>query len=129
MKKDIADISDIKVFVDGFYDKVRNDALIGPVFSDTIIGDWQPHLDKMYAFWNASLFGVSGFRGNPFARHAPLKIERQHFDRWLLLFNETINHHFEGDIAALAEQRAGQMANMFLLRLNQINGNGNNVVV
>ncbi|MDB5125504.1 MAG: globin [Mucilaginibacter sp.] len=129
MKKNIADISDIKIFVDEFYNKVRNDGLIGPVFSDKIIGDWQPHLNKMYAFWNASLFGVAGFRGNPFARHAPLKIEKQHFDRWLLLFNETIDDHFEGDVAALAKQRAGQMANMFLLRLQQVNGNGNNVVV
>jgi hemoglobin len=123
MKKEIEDIEDIKVFVNDFYAKVRNDQLIGPIFSETIPGDWQPHLDKMYTFWNAALFGVPGFRGNPFAKHAPLGIELQHFTRWLELFYETIDGNFEGFIAEDAKNRAGLMANMFLNRLQQMNGN------
>lgn len=129
MKKDIIDIEDIKVLIDDFYDKVRKDELIGPIFLEKIPGDWQPHLNKMYAFWNAALFGVPGFRGNPLARHAPLKIDRQHFDRWLELFYETIDHRFKGDIADDAKRRADLMANMFLYRLQQMNGNSNNVIV
>ena len=80
MKKEIKDIEDIKVFVDEFYTRVRGDELIGPIFMEKIT-DWRPHLDKMYAFWNAALFGVAGFRGNPFAKHAPLKIGPAHFER------------------------------------------------
>ena len=128
MKKEIEGIEDIKVFVNDFYTRVRDDELIGPVFMEKI-ADWQPHLDKMYAFWNAALFGVTGFRGNPFAKHAPLKIDRPHFDRWLELFYATIDERFEGLIADDAKKRAELMANMFLYRLQQLDGNSNNVIV
>lgn len=114
--KDIATIEDIKVFVNEFYAKVQEDDLIGPVFLQ-VIGDWQPHLEKMYAFWNAVLFGVAGFKGNPFAKHAPLKIEQHHFDRWLILFGRTIDTHFEGPVADDTKNRAGLMAEMFLHKL------------
>ncbi len=105
MKKEIEDIEDIKVFVDEFYTRVRTDELIGPIFMEKI-SDWRPHLDKMYAFWNAALFGVPGFRGNPFAKHAPLKIEGPHFERWLELFYATLEERFEGYIADDAKKRA-----------------------
>jgi len=45
--KDIEDIADIKLFVNEFYIKVREDELLGIVFSAVIAGDWQPHLDRM----------------------------------------------------------------------------------
>ena len=127
--KEIEDINDIRLFVDEFYDKVRRDELIGPVFLEVIPGDWQPHLDKMYGFWNAVLFGVSGYKGNPFAKHAPLKIEQEHFDRWLVLFAETIDHHFEGSVATEVKNKAGIMAEMFVSKLRAMNGNANKVVV
>ncbi|QHS56596.1 group III truncated hemoglobin [Mucilaginibacter sp. 14171R-50] len=128
MKKEIENIEDIKVFVDDFYTRVRTEELIGPIFMENI-EDWRPHLDKMYAFWNAALFGVHGFRGNPFAKHAPLNIGRPHFERWLELFYATIDEHFEGFIAEDAKKRAELMASMFLTRLQQLNGNSDRVIV
>lgn len=115
--EDIININGIKLFVNEFYDKVRRDELLAPVFLQAIPGDWQPHLDKMYAFWNTVLFGVSGYKGNPFSKHAPLTIGQDHFERWLKLFAETINAHFEGPVAEDAQKRAGLMAEMFLSRL------------
>ncbi|MEO6849122.1 MAG: group III truncated hemoglobin [Mucilaginibacter sp.] len=126
--KDIEDITSIRLFVDEFYEKVRNDELIGPVFLEKI-EDWQHHLEKLYAFWNAALFGVPGFRGNPFARHASLKVGHEHFDRWLKLFNETIDSHFEGDMAANAKNRAELMAFMFLNRLQKMDGGADKVII
>ena len=128
MKKKIEDVEDIKVFVDEFYSRVQTDGLIGPIFMEAI-ADWEPHLQKMYAFWNAALFGVPGFRGNPFAKHAPLKIGQAHFERWLGLFYGTINERFEGDVAEDAKKRAELMASMFLIRLQQLNGNSDRVIV
>ena len=121
--KNIEDIADIKLFVDEFYSKVRQDLLLGPVFSAVITNDWQPHLDKMYAFWNTVLFGVSGYKGNPFSKHAPLQIEQDHFDRWLALFAETINAHFEGEVAEDVQKRAALMAGMFLSKLRYTDPN------
>ena len=126
--KDITGLEDIQLFVDEFYNKVREDDLIGPVFAG-VITDWQPHLDKMYAFWNAVLFGAVGFKGNPFAKHAPLPIAPEHFGRWLELFSETIDANFAGPMAIEAKQKAGIMANMFMSKLDRMkNGPGFTIV-
>ena len=126
--KDITGLEDIQLFVNEFYSKVREDVLIGPVFAD-VITDWQPHLDKMYAFWNAVLFGAPGFKGNPFAKHAPLPIAQEHFGRWLELFGETIDANFAGPIAVETKQKAGIMATMFMSKLDRMrNGSGYTIV-
>lgn len=128
MKPDIATFNDIVLFVDGFYSKVQKDDLIGPVFN-RVISDWKPHLQKMYLFWNAALFGVPGFKGNPFARHAPLPIDGKHFDRWLQLFRETIDSNFAGEMAESTKKRAEVMAVMFLSRLQNMTGGPDKVIV
>lgn len=128
MKADIKNLEDITLFVDEFYGKVQHDELIGPVFAGAI-QDWAPHLEQMYRFWNAALFGVPGFRGNPFAKHAPLAIQEKHFERWLNLFSATIDENFEGAIATEAKNRAQLMAEMFLRRLRGMNGDTSKVIV
>lgn len=115
--EDIKDLDSIKILVDSFYDKVRRDDRLGPVFFAVIKDNWQPHLEKMYAFWNAALFSVPGFKGNPFARHAPLPIEAVHFDRWISLFNQTVDEHFDGANATEIKTKAGLMSVMFQSKL------------
>ncbi len=126
--KDIENLEDIQLFVDEFYLKVKRDTLIGPIFLEKIPEDWQPHLNKMYAFWNAALFAEPGFKGNPFAKHAPLKIEAKHFERWLQLFDETINQYFKGEMAEDAKNRAQLMAKMFLSRLQKMAGGSDKII-
>jgi hemoglobin len=126
---DIQDITSIKILVDEFYTRVRLDGLLGPVFADVIKDDWQPHLDKMYAFWNAALFGVPGFKGNPFAKHAPLLISEDHFNRWLELFTQTVDDHFAGPMADDAKSRANLMAVMFMSKLANMKGGPGRVIM
>ena len=128
MKADILGLDDIVLFVNEFYKKVQQDDLIGPVFG-SVLQEWQPHLEKMYQFWNAALFGVSGFKGNPFAKHAPLNIGPLHFERWLILFRETIDSNFEGNMANDAKNRAELMAAMFLKRLESMDRGADKVIV
>ncbi|QNK61524.1 group III truncated hemoglobin [Pedobacter sp. PAMC26386] len=128
MKADIQNLEDIILFVDKFYGKVQQDELIGPVFAGAI-QDWTPHLQQMYKFWNAALFSVPGFRGNPFAKHALLIIDVQHFERWLILFNETVDADFEGEVASEAKKRAAIMAEIFLQRLLGMTGSSDRVIV
>lgn len=125
---DITSLDDIKIFVDAFYHKVKVDNLLGPVFN-AVIQDWNPHLEKMYKFWNAALFGVPGFKGNPFARHAPLPISGPHFERWMDLFTLTIDEHFKGRMAEDVKNRAGLMADMFLKRLEDMKGTSKRAIV
>ncbi|MBU0695935.1 MAG: group III truncated hemoglobin [Bacteroidetes bacterium] len=126
--KDIKDLKDIQIFVDQFYQKVREDQFIGPIFLAQI-EDWEPHLNKMYGFWNAALFGVPGFKGNPFAKHAPLGLKPNHFTRWIALFNQVIDQNFEGVMAAEVKNRAQLMATMFMKRLELLNGDTYHVIV
>ncbi|RFZ91161.1 group III truncated hemoglobin [Mucilaginibacter conchicola] len=116
---DIENMDSIRLLVDDFYSRVREDVLLSPVFAEFIV-DWQPHLLKMYAFWNTILFGVPDYKGNPFAHHAKLTVTTRHFYRWLELFGETVDLHFEGHKAEEAKKRAEIMANMFQNRMSQL---------
>ncbi|WP_432713294.1 group III truncated hemoglobin [Pedobacter sp.] len=128
MKTDITNFEDIVLLVDSFYELVQTDDLIGPIFN-AVITDWQPHLEKMYNFWNAALFGVPGFKGNPFARHAPLALQKQNFERWLQLFNKTVDTHFEGAMAEDTKKRADIMAILFLSKIENMKGGAERVIV
>jgi hemoglobin len=119
MKRDIENIADIKLLVDTFYEKVRQDELLAPVFNQRITGDWQPHLETMYKFWNAALFGIRGYVGNPFGKHAALPIEAAHFEQWISLFYTTIDQHFQGIIADDAKRRSMIMAHTFYGRISK----------
>lgn len=110
MKHDIRQRDDIKVLVDNFYQKVNADALLGPVFSHV---DWPHHLPLMYNFWSSMLLGDQSYRGNPLQKHLPLPIGKPHFGRWLELFHETVNDHFEGEYADEIKMRAQAIASVF----------------
>ncbi|MGZ9114188.1 MAG: group III truncated hemoglobin [Brevundimonas sp.] len=71
--------------VDAFYDRVRLDPLIGPVFSDRI-RDWGPHLEQMKLFWSSVALMSGVYHGRPMPKHLPLPVDARHFDRWLELF-------------------------------------------
>ena len=78
----------IEKLVRGFYARVREDDLIGPVFAARIT-DWEPHLLRMCAFWSSVALLTGKYHGQPMPRHMPLPIDAQHFDRWLALFAAT----------------------------------------
>ena len=72
----------------GFYMRVRNDDVLGPIFAAKI-DDWEPHLQKMFAFWSSVALMSGHYHGQPMAKHLPLPIDARHFDRWLTLFADT----------------------------------------
>ncbi|MFB9057670.1 group III truncated hemoglobin [Mariniflexile ostreae] len=118
MGKEIISLDDIKKLVDTFYDKVRKDSLLAPIFNKVIQDDWQKHLDKMYTFWQTLLLGEHTYYGSPFPPHANLPIAEEHFNRWLDLFFSTIDENFEGEKAAEAKWRASRIAEVFQHKIN-----------
>jgi hemoglobin len=78
----------IERLIRSFYMRVRDDAILGPIFAAKI-KDWEPHLQKMFAFWSSVALMSGRFHGQPMARHLPLPIDGRHFDRWLHLFAQT----------------------------------------
>jgi hemoglobin len=122
-KNDILALDDVKLLVDTFYDKVREDQLIGPIFNERIQNRWPEHLAKMYTFWQTVLLGEHTYYGSPFPPHAQLPVEKEHFERWLSLFSQTLHELFSGEIADEAMWRANKMAVMFQYKIEHYKNN------
>jgi len=75
--------------VRNFYGRVRADELLGPVF-EARIADWEPHLQRMCAFWSSVALMTGVYHGQPMRKHLPLPVDAEHFDRWLKLFEATV---------------------------------------
>lgn len=120
MKKEIVTAAHIKELVDKFYEKVNKDDLLSPVFNEEAGINWEEHLPKMYKFWGTQLIGTGDYVGRPFPPHAELTIGKQHFERWLKLFTETINENFMGQTAEMAKTKANNIAAMFQYKLGLI---------
>lgn len=121
--KEILKLEDIKLLVDTFYGKVRNNPLIGPIFNERIQDRWPIHLEKMYSFWQTVLLEEYTYNGRPFPPHATMPIGHEHFEQWLALFAETVDELFTGDKADEAKWRAGKMAELFESKLNYFRNN------
>jgi len=123
MAKQLLDIEDVKLLVDTFYTKVRDDETLAPIFNGRIGDRWPEHLEKMYTFWQTTLLGEHTYFGSPFPPHAQLPVDGRHFSRWISLFTQTVDELFKGDKAEEAKWRAGKMAEMFELKVNHFRGN------
>jgi hemoglobin len=102
-------------FVESFYGKIRDDALLGPIFNGRI-HDWPAHLARMKSFWRSVLHNSGEFAGNPMLKHIVIPgLELRHFAHWLELFYETLRDG-EGhpEAAALVGGRARMIADSLL---------------
>lgn len=99
----------IQQLVHAFYRRVRQDPLIGPVFAARIT-DWDPHLERMCAFWSSVVLMSGRYHGAPMPKHAVLPIDAAHFDRWLELFRTTAREVCPPPAAARFIERAEMIA-------------------
>lgn len=104
------DEESIRALVHGFYAKVREDAMLAPIFN-RVVHDWDTHLAKMCDFWSSVMLMTGRFKGNPMVAHMRLKDARpEHFVRWLALFRATAEELFADDVAAAFICRAENIA-------------------
>ena len=82
------DTAMIEQLVRTFYDKIRRDPLLGPIF-EARIHDWEPHLQQMFRFWASVTLMAGTYHGNPMDKHRELPVSAAHFERWLQLFDDT----------------------------------------
>ena len=121
-KLDILNLDDIKVMVDAFYGKIREDDLLGPIFQERIQDRWPEHLEKMHRFWQTILLQEHTYYGAPFPPHAKLPVEHRHFERWLELFHQTVDELFSGEKAEEAKWRGQKMAQIFEVKIEMSRG-------
>ena len=111
----------IETLVRAFYDRVRRDSLLAPIF-ESLISDWEPHLDKMFAFWSSLTLQTGRYHGQPMAKHMPLLVDARHFDRWLALFEETARDVCPPAAAERFIERARRVAESLELGVAGANG-------
>ncbi|HVW12588.1 MAG TPA: group III truncated hemoglobin [Mucilaginibacter sp.] len=112
-KKPIENREDIRLLVENFYSKVKNDDMIGDIFNDVLVFRWDTHIPIMIDFWDTVLLDGSSYRGNTMRVHIELNkvhpLKPEHFARWKKLFFETLDEHFAGDKANEAKSRVELM--------------------
>ncbi|WP_136659266.1 group III truncated hemoglobin [Nitratireductor sp. XY-223] len=111
----------IERLVRRFYDRVRTDPLLGPVFADRIT-DWEPHLQQMFAFWSSVALLTGRYHGRPMQKHAPLPVSADHFDRWLALFEATAREVCTPAAAEHFVERARNIAQSLEMGIAQYQG-------
>jgi hemoglobin len=124
MKQKIESRSEIETLVNTFYEKVREDDLLGGIFEHIIQDRWPEHLEKMYRFWETVLLENHTYYGSPFAPHAKLPVDKKHFIRWVDLFQSTVDELFEGEKADRAKLQGVRMAEMFNAKINYYRESG-----
>ena len=81
----------IDLLVETFYERVRADATLGPIFDKAIGDNWGPHLATMKNFWASVALNAGRYSGKPVPAHKKHStIEKQHFEIWLSLFRATL---------------------------------------
>jgi hemoglobin len=76
--------------VRAFYARARTDDLLGPVFASRIADDeWEPHIERINAFWSSVALMTGVYHGRPMQLHVGLPVDAEHFDRWLALWEQT----------------------------------------
>ena len=60
---DITDRRDVACLVNVFYDRVRDDGLLGTIFDDVAHVDLATLLPRISDFWGSVLFGTAKFTG------------------------------------------------------------------
>jgi len=107
---------DLHRLVQTFYGRVRQDALLGPIFNRAI-DDWDHHLGKLQAFWSSVMLGSGRYKGQPMAVHLRQEAHMtpEAFARWLQLWNETTADLLDPLAARALQEKAARIAESLTL--------------
>lgn len=120
--RDIETKEDVADLVSKFYIKVVPDPVIGHFFTEVVKLSWEKHIPLIVDFWSGILLGQSTQQTNVMEAHLKLhqkqKLEQDHFDRWLELWEQTVRELFAGPKAKEAIDRAQSIAGFMFYKLN-----------
>ena|SRR5690554_2129234 len=115
---------DVSLLVRTFYEKIRADDFLGPIFNG-IITDWETHLELLTDFWETNLFFNRKYFGNPMNAHVEVDkkidntITEMHFGVWINMWVQTIDELFDpqDERAQVAKNRARHMGTFLYLNI------------
>ena len=98
------------------------DEKIGWIFTDVAELDLEEHIPVIASFWATNLLGAKSYSGGAFGPHARLHMKagglrQEHFERWLVLWCQTVDEFYDGPLAAAAKVHALRVGNAFYGRL------------
>jgi len=110
--RDIATDNDVGVIVRRFYRAVIPDELLGPVFERFDV-DWSQHIPKLARYWEHVLLCRPASGANTIGAHGRVQriapFDGAHIDRWVELWDQTVDECYVGPVAELAKARAHQV--------------------
>jgi hemoglobin len=122
MKRDIETREELEDFLWAFYKKAFADELIGHFFTEVVPLDLDTHIPVIASFWESVAFNKPSYRRNVMEVHQHIHhlsgIRKEHLDRWVRIFTETLDRFFEGSKAELMKQRARSIATLMDIKLN-----------
>jgi hemoglobin len=96
----------------GFYAKVRQDEVLGPLFEAAIGATWDAHIERIVQFWLTATRLERSYDGGAFMRahmrHRSIRVD--HIPRWLELFEATLAQRCSPPQAAALLDIAVRMA-------------------
>jgi hemoglobin len=130
-RRDIASRADIEALVNRFYEQVKTDEVIGFIFTKVIPMDWEHHIPVIVDFWETILLDNIVYKKNAMEVHydvnKKVSLQKEHFDRWILLFNGTVDEMYSGVKATLAKTRASSIAAVMQFKMQDA-GNEKSIV-
>ncbi|WP_341863049.1 group III truncated hemoglobin [Gymnodinialimonas sp. 57CJ19] len=94
----------IRLVLDRFYARVRENPDLAPIFHHTVGTDpqvWEAHIAKIARFWRNALLRDPVYDGNPMLAHAGVAaIQPEHFAIWLGIFDDVLTEVLPPDVAA-----------------------------
>lgn len=113
-RPDLDTRQNIESFVDRFYQRMLADPQLAPIFVDVAEIDLSVHLPHIKNYWCKLLLGDTGYRRHTMNIHRQLHSKRalhsQDFQRWLEMFELTVDESFAGEQAERAKKVARSIA-------------------
>jgi hemoglobin len=115
----------LRALIPLFYERVRRDPLIGPVF-ERAIQNWPEHLDRLADFWSSVMLTSGRYKGRPLPAHVRHgdAITPDAFVRWLALWRETTDEVMPAPAAAAMQEKAARIAESLSLGIEFARGRG-----
>jgi hemoglobin len=115
----------VRAVILSFYERVRRDAVLGPVFADAIGDHWDRHIERIISFWLTATRLGGGYDGRNFmpAHLRNHSIRAEQLPRWLELFRMTAAEHCSAQAAAVLVDIAERMAETLELGLARRDNN------
>lgn len=129
--KDIQNRNDLESIIKAFYDKLLEDEEFKHIFLQVAAVDMEKHLPIIVDFWESSLFQTNNYKRNTLKKHLDLHntygLAATHFEKWLDLFNNTVDQHYSGSLASKMKVKALSVGTVIQIKIKNLE-KGNTLV-